>query len=349
MPNIAFAPRPMVDPYGGKTGEIVGELFSTIGQIHLLRQQRNQSNAILDIMKSDWSPEEKQAGILRVAQNGGDVFRNMMARQGLADALVPESERRLQQARLESTQALTKWRSEGGARGAKSAGIEGMTITELQAFRIKEEKAKREYESITNQPANKLKKDPARLAEYDRQIQLVNKRISELTGGGKPTRGPAGVPFKADVDAVTGAAPVTGQSPQVSAAPVETVGPPVPDIYGVVLKSFRSAKDISSADKQARKELVAKGLAKDDDQAASMILDAVGKMPSLNKIMPTGADTGQRPGAFVQAATAPQLAPSTQAEPQSQEYPKISSPEELDKLPSGTLFISPNGELRRKK
>jgi len=107
MPNVIFKPRPMADPYAGKAGELIGELFDTIGQIHVLRQQRNQSNAILDIIKSPMfvNDEQRRIAILNVARNGGDVLRNMIARQYVADALVPEHERKLRELRLETEKA----------------------------------------------------------------------------------------------------------------------------------------------------------------------------------------------------------------------------------------------------
>ena len=87
MPNIAIKPRPNIDPYAGRAGEILGDLFSTINQIHQLRQQRNQTNAVLDIMKSNMTPEEKQAGIMQVARNSGSnsVLGQQLARLQLGN------------------------------------------------------------------------------------------------------------------------------------------------------------------------------------------------------------------------------------------------------------------------
>jgi len=184
----------------------------------------------------------------------------------------------LKQSRIDATKALTDQR----ARRAKGVGFEGMTIQELQNFRIKEEKARMEYDAITNQPENKLKKDPARLAEYDRQIQLVNKRISELTGGGKPTVEPVPTPFKADIDAVTMAAPVTGQPPQDS----------IPQ---------------NKNDAAIGRELAGTRPEGETDAAAAAMEGPPG---SVNPTWFKGA--GQQPGEFVKDIPA-------QAEPQSQE------------------------------
>ena len=483
MPNIAFAPRPMVDPYAGKAGEILGNLFETIGQIHTLRQQRNQTNAILDIMKSGLPDEQKRSAIINVARNGGDVMRNMIARQGLSESLIPESERQSRQASLEYRQAATERMKQGG--GAAKSALE----------RQWESKKKRRDDF---QERYEKESDPAKEAEWLRKIQKLNEEMDAIYNPKPgPTAEPAPAPFKADVDAVTMAAPVTGQSQQTTPATMPSpglsaiaeqwltpeggmpvnqqfapgqppqataglVGPPVPPVYGVVLKSFKNTSDISSADKQARKELVAKGLAKDDDQAASMVMDAVEKMPGLNKVMPAGVETGRQPGAFAKpetpqttpqqtkadAAIAEIVAPETGATPQADNYgygpggrkkgkgffgelklpgggvtteysvgvrleskggketnipslvptltpeeralmindiipgqkhvpkdilqkavdhanmrvkagrdvffqegeePTVTTDEELDALPSGTLFIAPNGELRRKK
>lgn len=111
MPNIAYKPRPMVDPYAGRAGELLNQLFSTISQIHQLRQQRNQTNAVLEIVQNPkLTDEQKRMKIFEVARNGGDVLRNMIARQYLSDALMPPLERQYKQAQIQSMQNLADWR-----------------------------------------------------------------------------------------------------------------------------------------------------------------------------------------------------------------------------------------------
>jgi len=109
MPNVIFKPRPMVDPYAGKAGELIGELFDTIGQIHVLRQQRNQSKIILDIMSNpNLNEEQKNVEIIKAIRNSGtgfNILQNYGARKILEYALMPEHERKLRELRLETEKA----------------------------------------------------------------------------------------------------------------------------------------------------------------------------------------------------------------------------------------------------
>ena len=229
MPNIVFAPKPMVDPYAGQAGEMLGELISTIGQISNLRQQRNQTNAVLDIMKNpDMNDEQRRTAILGVARSGGDVMRNMVARQYMAEALVPEHEKKQRAANLASTEALTAWRQKGGARAAGGAG--GIDeIKKWQDYRIKEETAKMTYQAVAAQPGNKI--DSARVAEYDRRISQADKMIARLSSTPGKSRAP-GPPIGLDDSTALGYPPQRnpsvfnqGVKPQVApSTPPSAVG-----------------------------------------------------------------------------------------------------------------------------
>ena len=361
-------------------GQNIGQAIGSYAGYKISERRRQEAEtALMKILQRRASDPENYSEDQALADTAGIPRYADMAAKTWASNIQSQQEKEYQAAR-------TKYWSEGGARGAGSGGIEGMTITELQNFRIKEEKAKTEYEAITNQPANKLKKDPARLAEYDRQIQLINKRISELMGGGKPTAGPAPVPFKADVDAVTMAAPITGQPPSAmpgqqqssfdematratdqwlqppSATPVSpSKSPQQPSTAGNMGPPTQQQKKGSFknpflswgfANNKPTPEQKAKYRAMWGEIKKKVNEKVVGPgfpIPAGNVTAPTPQQA--KADAAIAEIVAPetQLAPSTQAEPQSGQYPKISSPEELDALPSGTLFIAPNGELRRKK
>ena len=217
MPNIAFKPRPNVDPYAGKAGEILGELFATISQIHTLRQQRNQSNAILDIMKSDMTDEEKRLGIINVARNGGDVMRNMIARSYLAESLTSSREKELEQARLENVQARTKYYKAQAEQ--KESGIDINKLnTELSML-------DKLYEN--SEPGSKEE------TGYKSRIDEIGQILrSQQVKPSAPAGQPALSPVNAGVDAVTMAAPVTGRPPQQTkvdaaiAKEIDKTGPP---------------------------------------------------------------------------------------------------------------------------
>ena len=204
MPNIVFAPKPMVDPYAGKAGEMLGDLISTIGQIKELRQQRNQTNAILDIMKTPTiTDEQKAAGvpgkteadkrveIFGIAQQGGvigqSIGRNIVASQ-IAEYFVPEYEKKQRAANLASTEALAAWRLKGGARSAGGAGSNDASYARGQAVYNKALNDKNTYElTVKNNPG--MKSDPKVVEQFDRQMRVgmdMQNRYSLAAEPGKP-------------------------------------------------------------------------------------------------------------------------------------------------------------------
>ena len=200
MPNIVFAPKPMVDPYAGKAGEMLGDLISTIGQIKELRQQRNQTNAVLEIMKTPViTPEQKAMGMpgmteldkrtafLGVAQQGG-VMGQTIARQLVAEELVPEYVKKQRAANLASTEALAAWRLKGGARSAGGAGSNDASYARGQAVYNKALNDKNTYElTVKNNPG--MKSDPKVVEQFDRQMKVgldMQNRYSLAAEPGKP-------------------------------------------------------------------------------------------------------------------------------------------------------------------
>jgi len=260
MPNIAFKPRPMVDPYAGKAGELLGELFQTIGQIHQLRQQRNQTNAILDIMKDPTlNDEQRQMGILNVARNGGDVLRNMIARQYMADALMPEYEKNLREQKLESERARTEyWKA--GREGKSTSATELKTYKDYQGIYNSAAKQLNELNVIAEK--NKIKPDPKMVERLKSQMEYGQTGMEKYS-------------------------PTNKMSPETQ----------------IVSDSFNNWPDALTADRKAQEELVKQGYAKDNNEASSMVLDLVEKLPALkNKT----TISKQFPSVFNQPQTTPQ-------------------------------------------
>ena len=195
MPNIVFAPKPMVDPYAGKAGEMLGDLISTIGQIKELRQQRNQTNAVLEIMKTPViTPEQKAMGMpgmteldkrtafLGVAQQGG-VMGQTIARQLVAEELVPEYVKKQRAANLAATEALAAQRQSGGADG----NLKAYTI--YQGIYNKAAKQLNELQTIAK--ANGTKVDPKMVAQLQGQMATGQQGMDKYGGSaGKKPRSP---------------------------------------------------------------------------------------------------------------------------------------------------------------
>lgn len=224
MPNIIFKPKPMVDPYAGQAGEMIGELFSTISQISQLRKQRQQTNAILDIAGSNLSPEEKQKAFITVAQSGGagaDAFRNSLAGKLVSEAMVTDFERQKQQATIDWLKA----RAEAVKRD------DGMLeYGRHQTAFNKAQEAKLEFEQnyTGDKKADKYKNQ---VTEFDSimthhagMMENIRKQQGTSTIPSPITQTPG------QVDAVTMASPLIGQQPVTIQAPAP-VGPPLPPDY----------------------------------------------------------------------------------------------------------------------
>ena len=244
MPNIAIAPRPMVDPYAGKSGEILGDLFSTIGQIRQLRQQRNQTNAILDIMQSKMSPEEKQAAIMDNVRNSNNpVLQQQLARMQLGEMFKSPEQKALDKARLESTQALTNWRNKGG--GAR--GASGDTPKDYTVFQTAYNNAAKLRADLSSD----IPEDRPRIKSLEKQMAWAQRGMDgfeEQQKGGKFPRPPIGgidLPaigmynqgrqgepvYPSVFNQSPQAAPATGQPPSITPASPGTagnMGPPMP-------------------------------------------------------------------------------------------------------------------------
>jgi len=172
MPNVIFKPRPMVDPYAGKAGELIGELFDTIGQIHVLRQQRNQSKIILDIMSNpNLNEEQKNVEIIKAIRNSGtgfNILQNYGARKILEYALMPEHERKLRELRLETEKARTAyWQGRGGG------GTDLLGMQRLQNM----------YQNIYDNAETEEEAQRAKEA-----LNQVNKQIISLTQGNQSSQ-----------------------------------------------------------------------------------------------------------------------------------------------------------------
>jgi len=303
MPNIVFAPRPMVDPYAGKVGEILRDLFQTIGQIKELRTQRNQTNAVLDVMKTPlisdeqkamgmqgMTEEDKRVKILNIAQYGGGVMGNMLARQSLAGMLMSPEDKALKEARRKLIESQAAYYKGGGASGK---------VDPMKQFR--DLKTKRDY--LATQYENEIE-DEDRRAKLKSQVENLDKQMDALM--------PKSAPAAVNVDAVTMAAPVTGLPPQ-SQQPSPTMG-------NMAL--------------QAEQFLEPTGESVQTQQPSP----ARTKTPS-NLQFKSGGSFG---GGYVPVSTpqpVPQQAKADVTIAQGTEIPKVSSDEDYDKLPSGAEFI----------
>lgn len=132
MPEYRTLPGPQVDPYAGQAGKLIGELVSNIGQIYKLRQQRNQTDAVLDIMKNpNLTREEQQNAVMGVLKTAGAVLRNELARIYTADLFMPEMEKRQRQAQTELMESRAKYYREGGA-GKTTTPLSHAALTAAQ-------------------------------------------------------------------------------------------------------------------------------------------------------------------------------------------------------------------------
>lgn len=183
MPEFRTLPNPMADPYAGQASKMIGELLSNIGQIKRLRQQRSQTDAALDIIKDpNLSPEQKRMGIIEVAQSGGDVLRNMLARQYMTDLFMPETERRYKETQIESTKALSEYR-QGRAEYYRQGGSRKndltQTMDEIKYWSTEMNKSGGQYFHPNAEEGSGFTKVPKDKAGYDFAKQNFDKAIKQ--------------------------------------------------------------------------------------------------------------------------------------------------------------------------
>jgi len=324
-------------------GQNIGHAIGAYAGYKISERRRQEAEtALMKILQRRAADPENYTEDQALSDISGIPRYADLAAQKWMSNIQSQQERELQQARLESTRALTKWRSEGGARGAK--GETGSLMTEYKALETQRNNLQKRFDEEI---------DPEQEKRIKQQMDLLDNRMDAITNQFVPKPGPMqgqgtgmATPVNAKVDAATGTVPVTGQPPQGTSV----TGQPPSATPGQQQSSFGEMAT-QVADQWLKPPSTAPASPSKQAQTPSnLTFQRAGSFGG--GYVPTSTPQSNKADAAIAKEIAPetQLAPATQAEPQSQEqYSKISSPEELDALPSGALFIAPNGELRRKK